>query len=114
MPRYYFNLRDGDEIIPDDEGIELPAIEGARNEALRGLAECAHQAICNISGGKLTIEVVDSLQNVLFVAKLAFATEFLEHGDAMAANKQLAQGSDLGPVRKSVETNGIKHRNLAS
>lgn len=87
MPRYYFNLRDGDELIPDHEGIELPTIENARNEAIRGLADCARDAICDVSRGDLVIEVVDSLRNVLFVAKLAFATEVLQHVDAIVADK---------------------------
>ena len=26
MPRYYFDMREGDEIVPDDEGLELDAI----------------------------------------------------------------------------------------
>ena len=114
MPRYYFNLRDGDEFIPDDEGIEFPAIQGARDEAFRGLADCARDAISNVSGGELVIEVADSRQNVLFVAKLAFATEFLERGDATAASEQPSTYSELSPIRKSRETNGVKHRNLAS
>jgi hypothetical protein len=114
MPRYYFNLRDGDEFIPDDEGIELAAIQCARDEALRGLADCVRDAICSVSGGELAIEVVDSRRNILFVAKLAFVTECLERGDSIAANKLPATCSELSPIRKSSETNGIKHRNLAS
>jgi len=114
MPRYYFNLRDGDELFPDDEGIELPAIQGARKVAFRGLADCARDAICSVSGGRMAVEVVDSRQNILFVAKLAFATEFVEHDDTIAGETQLAQKSDLSPVRKSSETNGVKHRDLAS
>ncbi|WP_376712125.1 DUF6894 family protein [Bradyrhizobium hereditatis] len=27
MRRYYFDLRDGDDLAPDDEGLELPNIE---------------------------------------------------------------------------------------
>ena len=27
MKRYYFDLREGDDIAPDDEGMELPTIE---------------------------------------------------------------------------------------
>jgi hypothetical protein len=113
MPRYYFNLRDGDDLIPDDEGVELPAIQGARNEAFRGLADCARDAICNVSGGKLVIEVADNLQNVLFVAKLAFTTEFLEHGDASVGDQHTEEDSDVSPIRQSGEPNGIKHRDLA-
>ena len=113
MPRYYFNLRDGDELIPDDEGIELPAIENARKEAIRGLADCARDAIYDLSRGDLVIEVVDSLRNLLFVTRLTFATEFHENGDVIVADKHTEESSVRDPIRQSDQTNWIKHRNLA-
>jgi len=33
MPLYYFDSRDGERFIPDDEGIELDGIESARDAA---------------------------------------------------------------------------------
>ena len=33
MPFYFFHVRDGSETIRDEEGIDLPDIEAARNEA---------------------------------------------------------------------------------
>jgi hypothetical protein len=33
MPRYYFDLIEGDEVIPDEEGLELSSIEKVREEA---------------------------------------------------------------------------------
>jgi hypothetical protein len=112
MPRYYFNLRDGDELIPDHEGMEHPTIESARNGAIRGLADCARDAICNVSRGNLVIEVVDGLGSFLFAAKLAFATELLERDDA-TATERTKESSDLRPIGQSGQTNWIKHRNLA-
>jgi hypothetical protein len=34
MPRYYFNVEDGQRLL-DDTGLDLPDIAAARNEALR-------------------------------------------------------------------------------
>ena len=34
MPRYYFNLEDGQRLL-DDSGLDLPDIEAAQKEALR-------------------------------------------------------------------------------
>ena len=34
MPRYYFQIRDGNNLIRDEEGIELPSLEAARAEAI--------------------------------------------------------------------------------
>ncbi|WP_456685706.1 DUF6894 family protein, partial [Bradyrhizobium sp. P5_C11_2] len=39
MKRYYFDIREGDEIIPDEEGLELSTIEKVQEEAARSLAD---------------------------------------------------------------------------
>ena len=36
MPRFYFRFCDGDE-LPDEVGIELPDVQTARIEAIRGI-----------------------------------------------------------------------------
>jgi len=41
MPRYYFDVKDGDSIANDAEGIEFRAFENAWNEAARTAAELA-------------------------------------------------------------------------
>jgi hypothetical protein len=33
MPQYYLHIRDGEQLIKDEEGIELPSIGSAKNEA---------------------------------------------------------------------------------
>lgn len=38
MPRYYFHIKDGED-IPDTEGTELPNDEAARTEAVAASAE---------------------------------------------------------------------------
>ena len=39
MPRYFFHIRDGENIIPDEEGLELPDNEAAGVEARRSAVE---------------------------------------------------------------------------
>ena len=41
MSRYYFDMRQGDEIASDEEGLELPTIESVQEEAARSLADMA-------------------------------------------------------------------------
>lgn len=41
MKRYYFDLRDGDALSRDEEGIELPDIKAVQEEAVRALADMA-------------------------------------------------------------------------
>ncbi len=38
MKRYYFDMRDGDGFAPGEEGLELPDIEAAQQEAALSLA----------------------------------------------------------------------------
>jgi len=39
MPRYHFDLRDGDAFVLDEEGTELPDIESAQMEAAEFLSD---------------------------------------------------------------------------
>jgi hypothetical protein len=45
MPHFYFHLRQGEEIIEDGEGQDLPDVAAAQNEALKSLREMAAQRI---------------------------------------------------------------------
>ena len=63
MKRYYFDLRDGDDLASDKEGIELPDIEAVQHEAARSLADIARDAVrglpTNADGRRMAIEVRD-------------------------------------------------------
>jgi hypothetical protein len=39
MPLYFFDVLDGDEVIPDEEGQNLPDAEAARIESVKGARE---------------------------------------------------------------------------
>jgi hypothetical protein len=41
MMRYFFDLRDGDELAVDEEGVELPNMQRVQEEAASSLAELA-------------------------------------------------------------------------
>jgi hypothetical protein len=41
MARYYFDMREGDQIAPDEEGMELRTMEAVQEEAARTLADMA-------------------------------------------------------------------------
>jgi hypothetical protein len=70
MRRYYFDLRDGDDVAPDDEGLELPSIERVQEEAARSLADMARDAVRTSQDGAdhcMAIEVRDDNGPVLQV-----------------------------------------------
>jgi len=45
MARFYFHLRAGDELLPDDQGIDLPDVSAARQEAVLAAREILAEAI---------------------------------------------------------------------
>ena len=45
MGRFYFQLRAGDKLTPDDEGIDLPNFTAARREAVLSARELLAEAI---------------------------------------------------------------------
>jgi hypothetical protein len=62
MRRYYFDWREGDEVFPDEEGLELSTIEEVQEEAARSLADMmrdvVHQHLEDV-GYPVAIEVRD-------------------------------------------------------
>jgi hypothetical protein len=45
MPRFYRHMQHGDQLIEDPEGIELPDLDAARADALRGVRDLLSEAI---------------------------------------------------------------------
>jgi hypothetical protein len=45
MGRFYFHVRAGDQLIPDEEGIDLPDFSAARREAILSARELLAEAI---------------------------------------------------------------------
>jgi hypothetical protein len=45
MGRFYFHLREDGELIPDEEGIDLPDLSAARREAIAAARELLAEAI---------------------------------------------------------------------
>ena len=80
MRRYYFDIREGDEIFPDEEGLELSTIEKVQEEAARSLADMARDAIGTLgtSSRQMSIEVRDDSGPVLHL-KFTFAVERRRH-----------------------------------
>jgi uncharacterized protein DUF6894 len=70
--RYYFDLRDGDHLMLDDEGMEMWSIERVQQEAAKTLADMARDAVLEPHEGnrlarQLAIEVRSDYGPVLQV-----------------------------------------------
>jgi hypothetical protein len=66
--RYYFDMREGESLALDDEGLELPSLAAAEQEAALSLADMAKDTVrgerCNV-GQRLAIEVRNDAGPVL-------------------------------------------------
>ena len=77
-PRYYFDLRDNDELAVDGEGVELATLQAVQIEAARSLVDMARHAIWtkaeSLLRHRMAIEVRDENGAVL-QAKFTFELE---------------------------------------
>ncbi len=74
MPRYFFDIRDGDETITDDVGAECADVGAARGEALRALAEMLKDfASANDEARAFAVTVRDIGGTRLLEARLDYA-----------------------------------------
>ena len=78
MRRYFFDVRDGDELAIDDEGLEMLTLQAVQLEAARSLVDMARHAIWTkaevLTGHRMAIEVWDASGPVL-QARFTFELE---------------------------------------
>lgn len=85
MPRYYFDIRANGELALDVEGLELPDIREAENQAAQTLGDMARDALPALDRLTMTIEVRSTTQGPrLFKAAFSFETErVIFHSDRL-------------------------------
>jgi hypothetical protein len=77
MPLFYFDVRDNDKFNPDEEGLEFPTIEKARDEAAKTLAEMAKFVLPGSVVRELAIEVRDAAKRSVLRTMLRFEVQLL-------------------------------------
>jgi hypothetical protein len=80
MPRYYFDLMEGDVLAVDQEGLELSSLRAVQAEAAKSLADMARDAVHGFpppfGQHKMAIEVRDDMGPLMQV-KFTFEIEKL-------------------------------------
>jgi hypothetical protein len=77
MPRFFFDHRDGNDFIRDDDGLELASVENAREEATSGLAGIVRDTLPCAIGREIAVEVSDENQRPLFRVRVWSQLELL-------------------------------------
>jgi hypothetical protein len=57
VPRFYFDVRDGTQFVPDDEGIEFDSLDAAEREAAESAAEIGRDRLPKNDPRAVTVEV---------------------------------------------------------
>lgn len=65
VPRYFFDTRDNDTFVEDDEGLEFDSLEAAKIQAAKCLADLARDVLPGSLKRMLAVEVRDERQPVL-------------------------------------------------
>ncbi|WP_375160176.1 hypothetical protein [Bradyrhizobium sp. RDT46] len=68
MPRYYFDSRDDDIFIADDDGLDFSSLDDVKAQATTALTELAKDVLPGSVVRTLAIEVRDDLGPVLRIA----------------------------------------------
>jgi len=78
MPRFYFNVRDGERHTRDDEGLDLTTIEDAREEASRAIGAMIRDAMPDGGHRDMAIEVLGGDRHPILTVQVRFQIEM--HG----------------------------------
>ncbi len=77
MPRYYFDVDDGDRKFIDDEGSDMPDAKAARNEAILLLPDFAKTVLPDGGDRDFVSRVRDEAGNLIFEATFTLRSQWL-------------------------------------
>lgn len=77
MPRYFFDIDDGENQFRDDDGMEMPHLEAAGAEAVRVLPDVAREVLPDGDRRAFVSVVRDETGDVVFRATLSLVAEWI-------------------------------------
>jgi len=79
MPRYFFDVQDGEGVFVDEVGLELSGMDAAIREARRALADMMRDVLRNQSAREVLIRIRDGAEGPV-VLSVTLTTELPEQG----------------------------------
>ncbi|UZK64647.1 DUF6894 family protein [Sphingomonas sp. M1-B02] len=76
LPHYFFDTRDNDVSIRDDEGMELPDVQAAAKAAARSLVELAQEVLPGVNEHCLGVDVRDDQDRDVLTTELTYKAVF--------------------------------------
>jgi hypothetical protein len=75
MTRFFFDITENGMFVRDDEGLELPSIDAARQEARATIGGIAREVLCTSTHGELTISARDQTGQTIATVKMTYEVD---------------------------------------
>ena len=82
MPRFFFDIHDGENFTPDREGLELEGLEAAKNEAKKTLPDIVKDEMPDGDRRDFTVDVKDVAAEIVWRVTLSLVVESPSQGSA--------------------------------
>ena len=82
MPRFFFDIHDGEAFTPDREGLELEDLEAAKAEAKKTLPEIVKDEMPDGDRRDFTVDVKDIAGQIVWRVTLSLVVESPAQGSA--------------------------------
>jgi hypothetical protein len=82
MPRFFFDIHDGENFTPDREGLELEGIEAAKNEAKKALPDIVKEEMPDGDRRGFTVDVKNVAGQIVWRVTLSLVVENPSQGSA--------------------------------
>jgi hypothetical protein len=75
MPRFYFDVREGEKFVRDNDGVEFPGVKEARDDASHTLGEMIKDAMPDGERLDMGVEVRGQDKQPLFKVQITFEVQ---------------------------------------
>jgi hypothetical protein len=80
MPRFFFDIHDGENFTPDREGVELEGLEAAKEEAKKTLPDIVKDEMLDGDRRDFTVDVKDVAGQIVWRVTLSLVVESPSQG----------------------------------
>jgi len=82
MPRFFFDIHDGEKFTPDREGLDLESLGAAKAEAKKTLSEIVKDEMPDGDRRDFTVDVKDAAGQIVWRVTLSLVVENPAQGSA--------------------------------